>query len=139
MTGAIPAVQRAGTCVGAAYGQASSEAKRAAGLPPGLERYHERDRIERLVSRLKQYRRIATRRDKRAAGYGGFIALAVIHLALTASGGNLQRRMPTVSRYSRGTQIPSSVRKPSWKAIKSRRRSARRLLSRLFASAFVGP
>src|ERR1051325_1580204 len=32
-------------------------------------RYRERNRIERLVNRLKQYRRIATRYDKTAPSY----------------------------------------------------------------------
>jgi transposase len=31
--------------------------------------YRERNRIERLINRLKQYRRIATRYEKRAANY----------------------------------------------------------------------
>lgn len=46
---------------------------------------------------------------------------------------------PIVSQYSRGTQIPRSVGKPSWKAMKSRRSSARLASPRLAASDFVGP
>src|SRR5216684_2906577 len=53
--------------------------------------------------------------------------------------GRSQRLIPTVSRYSRGTQTPSSVGKPSWNAMKSRRSSARRLSSRFAASDLVGP
>ena len=35
-----------------------------------------------------------------------------------------QRRTPRVSRYSRGTQMPSSVGKSSWKAMKQRLKTA---------------
>lgn len=40
--------------------------------------YRERNRVERLFNRLKQYRRLATRYDKLAASY-----LALLHLAAT--------------------------------------------------------
>jgi len=40
------------------------------------EAYRLRNRIERLINRLKQFRRIATRYEKRAANY-----LAMIHIA----------------------------------------------------------
>jgi transposase len=40
--------------------------------------YRERSRAERLVGRLKQFRRVATRYDKLAATFLGFV-----HLALT--------------------------------------------------------
>ena len=42
------------------------------------ESYRERNRAERLVGRLKQFRRVATRYDKLAATFLGFV-----HLALT--------------------------------------------------------
>ena len=45
-------------------------------------RYRERNRIERLVNRLKQYRRIATRYDKTAASYAAFVALAALRMWL---------------------------------------------------------
>ena len=48
-------------------------------------------------------------------------------------------RTPIVSQYSRGTQIPRSVGKLSWKAMKSRCSSARFASSRLAASDLVGP
>ena len=38
--------------------------------------YRERNVIERLFGRLKQYRRVATRYDKTAASYLGFVATA---------------------------------------------------------------
>jgi transposase len=44
--------------------------------------YRERNRIERLVNRLKQYRRIATRYDKTAASYAAFVALAALRMWL---------------------------------------------------------
>lgn len=39
--------------------------------------YRERNRVERLINRLKQFRRIATRYEKRAANY-----LAMVHLGM---------------------------------------------------------
>ena len=40
--------------------------------------YRERNRIERLVNRLKQYRRVATRYDKRAVHYLAMVTLAAV-------------------------------------------------------------
>ena len=40
--------------------------------------YRKRNQIERLVNRLKQYRRVAARYDKRADCYGAFVTLAAI-------------------------------------------------------------
>jgi transposase len=42
--------------------------------------YRERNVIERLVGRLKEYRRIATRYDKLAESYLAFVQLAAIRL-----------------------------------------------------------
>ena len=44
--------------------------------------YRERNVIERLVGRLKEYRRIATRYDKLAASYLAFVQLAAIRIWL---------------------------------------------------------
>jgi transposase len=44
--------------------------------------YRERNRIERLINRLKQFRRIATRYEKRAANYLAMLTLAAILLWL---------------------------------------------------------
>ena len=46
-------------------------------------RYKDRNRIERMFNRLKQFRRIATRYDKLAERFASFVALAasVIWLA----------------------------------------------------------
>jgi transposase len=44
--------------------------------------YRERNRIERLVNRLKQHRRVATRYEKRAANYAAMITIATILLWL---------------------------------------------------------
>ena len=44
--------------------------------------YKERNKIERLVGRLKQFRRIATRYDKRAINYKGWLTLAAILICL---------------------------------------------------------
>jgi transposase len=46
------------------------------------EIYRERNRVERLVGRLKQWRRIATRYEKRAASYMAMLTLAAIVLWL---------------------------------------------------------
>ena len=55
--------------------------QRASGL---LDRrlYRERKRIERLMGRLKQFRRIATRYDKRNANYLAMLTIAAIILWL---------------------------------------------------------
>ncbi len=45
-------------------------------------RYRERNRIERLINRLKQFRRVATRYEKRAIYYKGMVTLAAILLWL---------------------------------------------------------
>ena len=44
--------------------------------------YRLRNAIERLINRLKQFRRIATRYEKRAANYQGMLLLAAILLWL---------------------------------------------------------
>jgi transposase len=44
--------------------------------------YHERNVVERLVGKLKEYRRIATRYDKLAASYLAFVQLAAIRIWL---------------------------------------------------------
>ena len=44
--------------------------------------YRERNVIERLVGRLKGYRRIATRYDKLALSYLAFVHLAAIRICL---------------------------------------------------------
>ena len=51
---------------------------------PGFDReaYRERNVVERLINRLKQFRRIATRYEKRAANYSAMLALAAILLWL---------------------------------------------------------
>jgi transposase len=42
--------------------------------------YRERNVVERLVGRLKEYRRIATRYDKLASSYLAFVQLAAIRM-----------------------------------------------------------
>jgi transposase len=44
--------------------------------------YKERNRIERLINRLKQFRRVATRYEKRAANFLAMVTLAAILLWL---------------------------------------------------------
>jgi transposase len=56
---------------------------------PGFNRdaYRRRNRVERLINRLKQFRRVATRYEKRAANYAAMLTIG--HepaLALTFAG-----------------------------------------------------
>ena len=44
--------------------------------------YRERNRVERLINRLKQFRRVATRYEKRAANYLAMVTVAAITLWL---------------------------------------------------------
>jgi putative transposase len=44
--------------------------------------YKERNVVERFFGRIKQYRRVATRFDKKAANYMGFVWLASINIML---------------------------------------------------------
>jgi transposase len=44
--------------------------------------YRQRNRVERLINRLKQHRRIATRYEKLAASYAAMVTLAAILLWL---------------------------------------------------------
>ena len=46
---------------------------------PGFDReaYRERNRVERLINRLKQFRRIATRYEKRAVNYAAMLTIGM--------------------------------------------------------------
>ena len=44
--------------------------------------YRERNLVERLIGRLKQFRRVATRYDKLAANFRGFVLIAAVCLWL---------------------------------------------------------
>jgi len=44
--------------------------------------YRERNRVERLINRLKQFRRVATRYEKRADNYLAMVSIAAILLWL---------------------------------------------------------
>ena len=50
--------------------------------PFDREKYRERNRVERLINRLKQFRRVATRYEKRAVNYKAMLTLAAILLWL---------------------------------------------------------
>ena len=52
------------------------------GGPFDREIYRTRNRIERLINRLKQYRRVATRYEKRAENYQAMLTIAAIMLWL---------------------------------------------------------
>ncbi|TPI39399.1 transposase, partial [Mesorhizobium sp. B3-1-6] len=50
--------------------------------PYDRDLYKERNRIERFFSKLKQFRRVATRYDKLLANFMGFVKLAAIAIWL---------------------------------------------------------
>ena len=49
-------------------------------IPQDREKYRWRNLVERLFSKLKNWRRVATRYDKTRESYLGFVALALIKL-----------------------------------------------------------
>ena len=51
-------------------------------VPCDYRRYKDRNRIERMFNRLKQFRRIATRYDKTAISFLGFLHLAAARIWL---------------------------------------------------------
>ncbi|RJT21449.1 IS5 family transposase, partial [Mesorhizobium waimense] len=55
---------------------------RKAQRPYDRDLYKERNRIERFFSKLKQFRRVATRYDKLLANFMGFVKLAAIAIWL---------------------------------------------------------
>lgn len=57
---------------------------RTQSIPCDFRRYKDRNRIERMFNRLKQFRRIATRYDKTAKSFLGFLHLAAAKLWLPA-------------------------------------------------------
>lgn len=57
-------------------------ANRAQPIACDYRRYKDRNRIERMFNRLKQFRRIATRYDKTASSFLAFLNLAAAKLWL---------------------------------------------------------
>lgn len=55
-----------------------SDERRQPGFPRDL--YRARNAVERLVGRLKQWRRVATRYDKRASSYAAYVTLVMIRM-----------------------------------------------------------
>jgi transposase len=68
--------------------QKANRARRGArgGRPPAFDRarYRQRNRVERLMNRRKQFRAVATRYDKLAARYAATVAVADIFIWLRA-------------------------------------------------------
>lgn len=58
------------------------KANQRQGRPHNAERYKQRNHIERFFGRLKHFRAVATRYDKRAASYLATVMLAAISLVL---------------------------------------------------------
>ena len=56
------------------------KANRKTPLSYNKQAYRDRNRIERMFNKIKQFRRIATRYDKTAASYLGFLALAAARI-----------------------------------------------------------
>jgi transposase len=50
--------------------------------PFDKEIYRQRNRVERLINRLKQFRRVATRYDKRGSSYAAMLTIAMIWIWL---------------------------------------------------------
>ncbi len=97
LPGLIAGVPTDAVLAGKGYDSDSNRAAiRAAGakpcVPPRKNRvepivydrhlYKERNVVERYFSRVKQYRRVATRYDKKAANFLGFVWLASIAIML---------------------------------------------------------
>ena len=59
-----------------------AKSNRRTPIPHDREKYRWRNLIERLFSKLKNWRRVATRYDKTAESYLGFVTLASIKLWL---------------------------------------------------------
>lgn len=57
---------------------------RRVGRPPRFDRalYRERNRVERAIGRLKEYRRVATRYEKLAVNYLAAVDVACLHILL---------------------------------------------------------
>jgi transposase len=63
------------------------------------EAHRRRNRVERLVNRLKQFRRIATRYEKRAANYAAMLAIGMTLLWLRPSQARPNGTTPTVRTF----------------------------------------
>ncbi len=59
-----------------------AKSNRRTPIPHDREKYRWRNLIERLFNKLKNWRRVATRYDKTAESYLGFVALASVKLWL---------------------------------------------------------
>ena len=59
-----------------------AKSNRRTPIPHDREKYRWRNLVERLFNKLKNWRRVATRYDKTAESYLGFVALASVMLWL---------------------------------------------------------
>ncbi len=82
-TRATAALQPAGACAGR-HIRPVIPSKSNQRRQPRFDReaYRQRNRIERLINRLKQFRRIATRYEKRGVNYLAMVTLGMILLWL---------------------------------------------------------
>ena len=81
-TRAIPARLPAAACARAAISPVIPTQENERRRPFDRDAYRERNKVERLINRLKQFRRIATRYEKRATNYLAMVTLAMIMLWL---------------------------------------------------------
>ncbi len=66
--------------IGAVIARQKNEKRRAGGFDK--EAYRERNVVERAINRLKQFRRVATRYEKRAVNYKAMLTIAAVVLWL---------------------------------------------------------
>ena len=69
-----------GRGIGAVIARQKNEKRRAGGFDK--EAYRERNVVERAINRLKQFRRVATRYEKRAVNYKAMLTIAAVVLWL---------------------------------------------------------
>ena len=69
-----------GRGIGAVIARQKNEKRRAGSFDK--EAYRERNVVERTINRLKQFRRVATRYEKRAVNYRAMLTIAAIVLWL---------------------------------------------------------
>ena len=86
------------------------------------QRYKLRARIEQLIGRLKQFRRIATRYEKRADNYLGMVTKCSVHISLSRLATSLRPHRSCQSRQSHPVMPRSSPSHPAASAAARGRR-----------------
>jgi transposase len=81
-TGRTAAARCAATCADGGSGVIPRKSNEPRNGRFDRQAYRERNVVERMINRLKQHRRVATRYEKRAANYQAMLTLACILLWL---------------------------------------------------------